>query len=74
MTVQVTNEMIAAAWAAWKSRHRERMGPGPAFVEAIQAALEAMPPRPSFYSLPDGEPVGPVFINGVPYVRQESTA
>ena len=30
---------IAAAWAAWHSRHGGRLGPGPAFVEAINAAF-----------------------------------
>jgi hypothetical protein len=32
---------IAAAWAAWHSRHGGKIGPGPAFVEAITAAFEA---------------------------------
>lgn len=41
--MKVTPEMIAPAWAVWKPRHRERMGPGPGFVEAIQAAIDAMP-------------------------------
>lgn len=31
-------EMIAAAWDAWRSRHGGKLGPGPAFAEAIQAA------------------------------------
>lgn len=35
----VTPEMIAAAWATWHSRHGGKLGPGPAFVEAINAAL-----------------------------------
>jgi len=39
----VTNEMIAAAWKAWHSRHGGKLGPGPAFVEAIKAALSAQP-------------------------------
>jgi hypothetical protein len=34
-----TPEMIAAAWATWHSRHGGKLGPGPAFVEAINAAL-----------------------------------
>lgn len=34
-----TPEMIAAAWATWHSRHGGKLGPGPAFREAIQAAL-----------------------------------
>ncbi|MEY4932314.1 MAG: hypothetical protein RLZZ403_634, partial [Pseudomonadota bacterium] len=27
-----TPEMIAAAWGAWKERHKDRIGPGPGFV------------------------------------------
>lgn len=42
---QITPEMIAAAWAAWKPRHKGSVGPGPAFREAIIAALEAAPAR-----------------------------
>lgn len=38
-----TPEMIAAAWASWHSRHGGRVGPGPGFVEAIEAALAAGP-------------------------------
>lgn len=38
-----TPEMIAAAWGAWKVRHKGSIGPGPGFVEAITAALSAMP-------------------------------
>lgn len=34
-----TPEMIAAAWATWHSRHGGKLGPGPAFVEAINSAL-----------------------------------
>lgn len=34
-----TQEEIAAAWSAWQSRHGGKLGPGPAFVEAINAAL-----------------------------------
>lgn len=41
--MRATPEMIAAAWRAWKVRHKERLGPGPGFVEAINAALEAAP-------------------------------
>lgn len=37
--ITVTPEMIAAAWQAWHSRHGGKLGPGPAFVEAITAAL-----------------------------------
>lgn len=36
---EVTPKMIAAAWATWHSRHGGKLGPGPAFVEAISAAL-----------------------------------
>lgn len=36
---RATPEMIAAAWRAWHSRHGGKLGPGPAFVEAINAAL-----------------------------------
>lgn len=39
-----TNEMIAAAWQAWHKRHSGKLGPGPAFVEAIEAALAVMQP------------------------------
>lgn len=35
----VTPEMIAAAWATWKKRPGWKLGPGPAFREAIEAAL-----------------------------------
>lgn len=41
--MRATPEMIAAAWAAWKIRHPKPIGPGPGFVEAINAALEKMP-------------------------------
>lgn len=40
---RATPEMIAAAWAAWHSRHGGKLGPGPAFVEAINAALAKQP-------------------------------
>ncbi|MEJ8308543.1 hypothetical protein [Agrobacterium larrymoorei] len=36
-----TPEMIAAAWSTWHKRHGGKLGPGPAFVEAINAALAA---------------------------------
>lgn len=39
---RATPEMIAAAWATWHSRHGGKLGPGPAFVEAINAALKKM--------------------------------
>jgi hypothetical protein len=41
-----TPEMIAAAWDAWHSRHGGKLGPGPAFAEAINAALALAQPRP----------------------------
>ena len=34
--------VIAAAWGAWKSRGGYKLGPGPAFREAIEAALRAL--------------------------------
>lgn len=34
--------MIAHAWRAWKSRHGGRLGAGPAFVEAIRAAVQSL--------------------------------
>lgn len=34
--------VIAAAWNAWHSRHGGKLGPGPAFVEAITAAVVAL--------------------------------
>jgi hypothetical protein len=37
--VRATPIMIAAAWGAWHSRHGGKIGPGPAFVEAINAAI-----------------------------------
>lgn len=36
MTI-VTPEAIAAAWQTWHSRHGGKLGPGPAFREAIEA-------------------------------------
>ena len=42
--MKATPEMIAAAWGAWHSRHGGKLGPGPAFVEAIEAALAAARP------------------------------
>jgi hypothetical protein len=38
-----TPEQIAAAWGAWRVRHKGSMGPGPGFVEAIDAALAVSP-------------------------------
>jgi len=34
--------VIAAAWQAWYSRHGGKLGPGPAFTEAVSAAVRAM--------------------------------
>ena len=41
-----TPEMIAAAWDAWKSRPGWKLGPGPAFREAIEAALSVRSKEP----------------------------
>lgn len=46
MTITVTADMIAAAWAEWKPRNPHRLGPGPGFVEAVGAAIAAAPIRP----------------------------
>ncbi len=35
-------EVIAAAWGAWHSRHGGKLGPGPAFVEAIEAGIRKL--------------------------------
>lgn len=37
----VPPEVIAAAWKTWRVRYKDQLGPGPAFVEAITAAIEA---------------------------------
>lgn len=42
----VTPEMLGAAWGTWKSRYGGKLGPGPAFAEAIAAALAAAPALP----------------------------
>lgn len=34
--------LIAAAWKAWRVRHKGRIGPGPAFSEAIDAVLATL--------------------------------
>lgn len=39
---QATPDLIAIAWQAWHSRHGGKLGPGPAFVEAINAVLAAI--------------------------------
>lgn len=36
-THSATPEMIAAAWKAWHARHGGKLGPGPAFAEAVEA-------------------------------------
>lgn len=41
--MRATPEQIAAAWAAWHVRHKGSIGPGPGFVEAINAALAVAP-------------------------------
>jgi hypothetical protein len=38
-----TPEMLAAAWRAWHARHGGKLGPGPAFAEALSAMIEASP-------------------------------
>lgn len=48
-------EMLAAAWDAWKSRHGGKLGPGPAFAEAVSAAIAASPPPPVEVSEPRRE-------------------
>ena len=40
----VSIEAIAAAWASWHARHGGKLGPGPAFSEAIRAALDVEAP------------------------------
>jgi DNA-binding XRE family transcriptional regulator len=42
-----TPEAIAAAWETWRSRHGGKLGPGPAFREAIDAALAKMKLTPA---------------------------
>lgn len=37
-----TSEMIGAAWATWRIRHEAKIGPGPAFRKAIQAACASI--------------------------------
>lgn len=34
--------LIAAVWKAWHIRHKGSIGPGPAFVEAIDAILATL--------------------------------
>lgn len=45
--MMATPEQIAAAWGAWRVRHKGSMGPGPGFVEAINAALAVSPRKPT---------------------------
>lgn len=42
----VTPDIIAAAWSTWHSRHGGKLGPGPAFVEAIEAAMAVKEANP----------------------------
>lgn len=56
--VEPTPAMIAAAWAAWRSRHDGKMGPGPAFVEAMTAMLAASPSTPATTDENEGGSVG----------------
>lgn len=42
---------IAAAWATWRPRHGGKLGPGPAFREAIEAALAVQPIDPLIAAL-----------------------
>lgn len=51
----VTPEMLGAAWGAWKSRHGGKLGPGPAFAEAIAAALAVCPALPRHPMNAEGE-------------------
>jgi hypothetical protein len=46
-----TPEQIAAAWGSWRVRHKGSMGPGPGFVEAIDAALAVSPAATEIESL-----------------------
>lgn len=57
MSYTATQEEISAAWAAWKSRHGDKLGPGPAFVEAINAALSIRQRREEAALSTDAEPV-----------------
>jgi|GEM_PF-5424956 len=51
---RATPEMKAAAWATWHQRHGGKPGSGPAFVEAINAALAV---RKSALERSEGRPV-----------------
>lgn len=53
--MQVTPEMLAAAWRAWHSRHGGKLGPGVAFREAIEAAFEVLKPKPTPCAICGGE-------------------
>lgn len=35
----VSPEALAAAWATWRKRHGGKLGPGPAFAEALAAGM-----------------------------------
>ena len=41
---EASPEAIAAAWVSWHERHGGKLGPGPAFSEAIRAALDVEVP------------------------------
>jgi len=56
MTITVTPDMIASAWAEWKPRNPRRLGPGPGFVEAVQAAISAAPIRQLEWVMPTTRP------------------
>jgi hypothetical protein len=44
MDPELRTKAIAAAWSAWQSRHGGKLGPGPAFTEAIDAVLGVVSP------------------------------
>lgn len=48
-------EMIKAAWDEWRPRHEGRLGPGPAFAEAIQAAGRVLLSRARAAGIPVDE-------------------
>jgi hypothetical protein len=48
-------EMIKAAWATWLARDSRKLGPGPAFVEAITAANRVLLSRARASGIPVDE-------------------
>lgn len=63
---RATPEAIAAAWAAWHSRHGGKLGPGPAFVEAINAALEKLEtPAMTEHQEKEGHPAPVTHVTGL---------